>query len=243
MVFGCGHTNYKAKGIIDTPPGVMGFNRGPLSFVSQLGMEEFSYCFLPESSHWWQKSETKMHFGLSALIVGGKTPLLNETRAHDVDNYYLNLEGISVGGERLPIPAGTFNVTQWGYGGFIIDSGTTFTQLVAKAFDMLVDAIVKKTSSSVKRKKYPGETELLELCYEGNDMSATPNLTLHFTGVDLELSKLSTWIAVDHRLWCLAMMGTYDQSILGNYQQQNINVGYDMRNNVISFKPMDCTKS
>ncbi|OVA12150.1 Peptidase A1 [Macleaya cordata] len=249
MIVGCGHKNDFGPGTsdLDSPPGVLGLNRGSLSFTSQLGIDYFSYCLLPIGTT--PESETsKMHFGLAALIVGGKTPLISNH--YDPDSYYLNLEGISVGNERLPIPAGTFNVTSEGNGGFIIDSGASFTLLNWIAYDLLVEDIKKKSGITEPGEDPEGRFGLCYWTYFVDLIKWTPNVTFHFTGVDLELSKQNLWVQLKrgfvwNGLWCLAMIRgtTAGHSVLANYQQRNINVGYDTHNNAISFQPMDCTKT
>ncbi|OVA12151.1 Peptidase A1 [Macleaya cordata] len=241
MAFGCGHNNvFKNTHMV----GMIGLNRGELSFISQLGNSKFSYCLLPIGKN--PQSETsKMHFGYAALIDGGKTPMITNPKIPG--GYYVNLESISVGNERLSFPTGTFNITPEGYGGFVIDSGSTLTFLNTEAFSILAEVIKVKTSLTAEE-QHPSVFHLCYWCTWNDLKTNTPNVTFHFTGVDLELSKENTWIEVKRGLlwksmWCLAMHRSDDLSILGNRQQRNINVGYDFENKVISFKPMDCTKT
>ncbi|XP_042492528.1 uncharacterized protein LOC122072055 [Macadamia integrifolia] len=61
----------------------------------------------------------------------------------------------------------------------------------------------------------------------------------------LVVSGWNTWISLGQRRTCLAIVPTNKSSyvsILGNIQQQNINVGYNLNEGFVSFKPMDYTK-
>ncbi|OVA03866.1 Peptidase A1 [Macleaya cordata] len=230
MIFGCGHNNYDPAG--DNAPGMMGLNRKALSFISQLAYDHFSYCLVVKNA---TSLSSKIHFGLSAVITDGTTPILDEGNE---EFYYLSLEGISVGKNRLQIPAGSFNVTPEGHGGFIIDSGSTYSEIKSDVFALLIAELEKQID--LERLTSPTG----ELCYKCKFEDIAPDITFHFTGVDIVLSKLSTWVNGGEGILCLGMLAVDGgQSVLGNHQQQNLNVGYDLNKKIISFKSMDCTNT
>ncbi|KAF8403688.1 hypothetical protein HHK36_011792 [Tetracentron sinense] len=237
MLFGCGHSNVAIDEGADNPPGMIGLNNQSLSFLSQIMLNEFSYCLVPIDE---VNGSSPIHFGLSASIVGGMTPIL-DVGGYD-GFYYLGLEGISVENEKLPIPVDTFTVKADGSGGFIIDSGTTYSILNSTAHDMLIKEVANKTSLP----RVDDTTEQFQLCYNCSiqELDLTPDITFHFTGVgvDLLMTKTNTWTDNGEGLYCLAILPTDGFSIMGTHQQQNINIGYDVMKRVVSFKPMDCTK-
>ena len=231
LTFGCSHdTKARLKG---HQAGVVGLNRHPNSLVSQLKVKKFSYCMVIPDDH---GSGSRMYFGSRAVILGGKTPLLKGDYSH----YFVTLKGISVGEEKVPLPEGIFNINSTGTGGFIIDSGTTYTVLRSEAYNSLVNTL--SNAIHLPWRKY----RRFGICFEGRSdelASAGPDITFHFYGADFILTKQTTYVEVEKGLWCLAMLSsnsTRKLSILGNIQQQNYHVGYDLEAQVVSFAPVDC---
>ncbi|CAK8536829.1 unnamed protein product [Lathyrus sativus] len=82
-------------------------------------------------------------------------------------------------------------------------------------------------------------------CYNGTlDMLEAPIITAHFRGADVQLNALNTFYQVDHEVLCFAFLKNGNSSLViyGNVAQQNFLVGFDIKNNVTTFKPTDCTK-
>lgn len=86
--------------------------------------------------------------------------------------------------------------------------------------------------------------EWFEKCFEGSfqDLdSAGPDVTFFFYGVQVMLTKQTTYIEVEQVLWCLAIIRSNEKlSTFGNIQQRNYFVGYDVEQGVVSFAPVDC---
>jgi hypothetical protein len=74
-------------------------------------------------------------------------------------------------------------------------------------------------------------------------------MTLHFDGADMVLPADNYMMSLsdpdsDSSLWCLAMQNQTDTgvvSILGNYQQQNMHILYDVGKETLSFAPAKCS--
>ncbi|BFG15169.1 hypothetical protein CerSpe_014430 [Prunus speciosa] len=229
--FGC--SDFSSWHFRGNQSGALGLSRQPLSLISQLGIKKFSYCMvLPDN----EGSGSRMYFGSEAVISGGQTPLLKGVDWY----YYVTLIGISIGDQNVPLPDGIFNMTSDGEGGFIIDSGTTYTFLRSEAYDALIEALGEAIDLPQRR----GPSEWYELCFEGsfeNLDSAAPDLKFIFDGAEVILMKQTTYIEAEKGLWCLAMVRSNEElSILGNMQQQNYFVGYDLEQEVVSFAPVDC---
>nr|XP_051208386.1 aspartic proteinase nepenthesin-1-like [Lolium perenne] len=122
IAFGCRNLN---AGSLYNGSGMVGFGRGPLSLVSQLGVPRFSYCL----TSFMSIVPSRLYFGAYAM--------LNTTNTSDSDPvqstpfivnpalptmYYLNMTGISVGGDLLPVDPSVFTINDAdGTGGVITD--------------------------------------------------------------------------------------------------------------------------
>ncbi|CAN0858242.1 Aspartic proteinase nepenthesin-1 [Linum grandiflorum] len=241
--FGCGEDN-EGDGFTQGG-GLVGLGRGPLSLVSQLKQPKFSYCLtsIDDATATSTLSMGSMAGG-SVLGNASKTTSLIKNPGQG-SFYYLALEGISVGGDRLPIKKSTFEVQDDGSGGIIIDSGTTITYLERSAYDEVKKAI--KSGMNGMKVDESGSTGL-DLCFELSSGSSgsikVPTMVLHLGGgADLELPAENYMIADSSvGLVCLAMGGSSGMSILGNIQQQNLMVVYDLGKETLSFTPTQCDK-
>lgn len=241
IVFGCGQYNdgqYAAHGGV-------GFGRGSLSLISQLGSlgaNKFSYCLqgFEEPSYMVSPLFIGHTATLNAEVVSS-TPFIQNAAS---SFYFLSLEGISLGGKLLNIDASTFDIQDDGSGGFMIDSGTTFTLLHEDAYQVLKKALI----SAIHFPQTDGSGLGLDLCFDLGPVyhfrlssNQFPTMTFHFKGADYVLQP-EHYFYVDDTTFCLAMLPTsqIQMSILGNYQQQNYHILYDNGNNMLSFAPTDC---
>lgn len=236
IAFGCG-TDNEGSGF-GQGGGLVGFGRGPLSFISQIGPSvgnKFSYCLV---------SVTDSRSKTSPLLIGqgaslnsntfSSTPLMQSSSQPTF--YYLSLEGISYGGKLLDIPAGTFDLQSSGNGGLIIDSGTTVTYLAQAGYD----SVKKAVESAINLPQADGSSIGLDLCYSGSSTTSFPTMTFHFKGADYNLAE-ENYIYVDSSgIICLAMLPSSGLSIFGNIQQQNHQILYDNGENTLSFAPTVC---
>ncbi|ONI28413.1 hypothetical protein PRUPE_1G141200 [Prunus persica] len=179
---------------------------------------KFSYCMvLPDN----EESVSRIYFGSekqsSHTAWCCQTPFDQEEKAY----YYVTLNEISIGG-------------------FVFDSGTTYTMLRSEAYDVFVTALHKAIRLLQRR----DPMEWFEKCFEGSfqDLdSAGPDVTFFFYGVQVMLTKQTTYIEVEQVLWCLAIIRSNEKlSTFGNIQQRNYFVGYDVEQGVVSFAPVDC---
>ncbi|CAJ2641425.1 unnamed protein product [Trifolium pratense] len=235
--FGCGEDN-EGQGF-EQASGLVGLGRGPLSLVSQLKEQKFSYCLTSMDD----TKESVLLLGSFANVNVTKhvtTPLIKNPLQPSF--YYLSLEGITVGDTRLSIEKSTFDVSDDGSGGVIIDSGTTITYIEENAFETLKKEFISQTKLPVDKSGSTG----LDVCFtlpSGKAEVEIPKLVFHFKGGDLELPGENYMIA-DSSLGvgCLAMGGSNGMSIFGNVQQQNILVNHDLQKETISFVPTQCNK-
>uniref|UniRef100_A0ACD5UZ02 Uncharacterized protein n=1 Tax=Avena sativa TaxID=4498 RepID=A0ACD5UZ02_AVESA len=238
IAFGCGTEN---RGSTDNSSGLVGMGRGPLSLVSQLGVTRFSYCFTPFND----KTASPLFFGPSATLstTAMSTPFARNPAGggRRSSYYYLNLEGITVGEKLLPIDPAVFQLWPMGGGGFIIDSGTTFTALEERAFVVLARAVAARVGLPLASGAHLG----LSLCFaapEGKTEAVdVPRLVFHFDGADMVFPRES--IVVEDRstgVACLGIVSMRGMSVLGSLQQQSMHVLYDLEGGVLSFEPDKC---
>uniref|UniRef100_J3MLK8 Peptidase A1 domain-containing protein n=1 Tax=Oryza brachyantha TaxID=4533 RepID=J3MLK8_ORYBR len=225
--------------------GLVGLGRGSLSLVSQLAAGMFSYCLTPFMD---TQSKSTLLLGPAAALNGTgvrSTPFVPSPSKQPMSTYYyLNLTGISVGTAALSIPPNAFSLRADGTGGLIIDSGTTITSLVDAAYRKVRAAV----QSLVKLPVTDGSGATgLDLCFALPSPTSTPpatlpSMTLHFGGADMVL-PVENYMILDGGMWCLAMRSQTDGelSTLGNYQQQNLHILYDVQKEMLSFAPAKCS--
>jgi hypothetical protein len=146
--------------------------------------------------------------------------------------FYVSLEGISLGDARLPIPNATFDLRDDGSGGMFVDCGAIFTILVEPAFRVVVDKVVAGVlgqpvvnASSLDSPCFPapaGERHLPDM----------PDMVLHFAGgADMTLPR-DNYMSFNQEesSFRLNIVGTGSASAssLGNFQQQNIQMLFDI---------------
>ncbi|GLJ14244.1 hypothetical protein SUGI_0228950 [Cryptomeria japonica] len=144
FVFGCASA---ARGLTQSTPGLTGFGKDPLTFVSQTATlydSMFSYCLPSLFSSAFTGS---LLLGKGALSAQGLklTPLLSS--AVNPYFHYVGLNGISVGEELVSIPLGTLSLDESTGRGSIIDSGTVITRLVEPAYNAMRDSFRRQLSN------------------------------------------------------------------------------------------------
>ncbi|CAH8266588.1 unnamed protein product [Arabidopsis lyrata] len=245
--FGCGVEN-EGDGF-SQGSGLVGLGRGPLSLISQLKETKFSYCLTSIED---SEASSSLFIGsLASGIVnktganldGEVTKTMSLLRNPDQPSfYYLELQGITVGAKRLSVEKSTFELSEDGTGGMIIDSGTTITYLEETAFKVLKEEFTSRMSLPVDDSGSTG----LDLCFKLPNAAkniAVPKLIFHFKGADLELPGENYMVADSSTgVLCLAMGSSNGMSIFGNVQQQNFNVLHDLEKETVTFVPTECGK-
>lgn len=247
LAFGCVSLTRITSGALNDASGLIGLGRGRLSLVSQIGATRFSYCLTP----YFHSSGASSHLfvGASASLGGGgaSMPFVKSPKDYPYSTfYYLPLEGITVGKTRLPaVNSTTFQLRQLfkGYwaGGVIIDTGSPLTQLASHAYEALKEEVAAQlgNGSLVPAPEDSG----LELCVAREGFQkVVPALVFHFGGgADMAVPAASYWAPVDKAAACMMILeGGYD-SIIGNFQQQDMHLLYDLRRGRFSFQTADCT--
>jgi hypothetical protein len=243
VMFGCGHWN---RGLFHGAAGLLGLGRGPLSFASQLQNlygHSFSYCFVDRNSN--SSVSSKLIFGENKELLRNHN--LNFTSfvgGKENTFYYVEIKSIMVGGEVLKIPQETWNLSSEGVGGTIIDSGTTLTYFAEPAYEIIKEAFMKKI------KGYAIVESFLPLkpCYNvsGIEEMELPEFGILFSdGAVWDFPVENYFIQIESDdVVCLAILGTPKSalSIIGNYQQQNFHILYDVKKSRLGYAPMKCSQ-
>ncbi|KAL7609912.1 hypothetical protein Lser_V15G11941 [Lactuca serriola] len=232
------------------PEGILGFGRRPDSLPAQMGLKKFSYCLVSHQFDDKQSvsSELVLYRGSSSSGAGDGGMMISYTKflrnpSRFQDFYYLNLQKITIGGKDVNIPYRFLVPGIDGNGGTIIDSGTTFTimdhaiyDLVAKEFEV---QMYKYKRVNITKKESP-------LCYTiGGKPPVFPELMFDFEGgAKLSLPMADYFSQVKPGVACMTILPVTLRSgpsiIIGNYQQQDIYVEYDLENGRFGFKKKKC---
>ncbi|RLM74360.1 protein ASPARTIC PROTEASE IN GUARD CELL 2-like [Panicum miliaceum] len=239
VAIGCGHRNH---GLFVGAAGLLGLGWGPMSLVGQLGGAAggaFSYC-LASRGPGSNADAGSLVLGRSEAVPEGAVwvPLVRNPQAPSF--YYVGLSGIGVGDERLPLEAGLFQLSDDGAGGVVMDTGTAVTRLPQEAYAALRDAFAGAVGALPRA---PG-VSLLDTCYDlsGYTSVRVPTVSFYFDeGATLTLPARNLLVEVDGGIYCLAFApSSSGLSILGNIQQEGIQITVDSANGFIGFGPNTC---
>lgn len=240
VVFGCSSTLP-----VDDYPGIIGFSKGPVSILSQLGISRFSYFLTPDDSN-SSESTSVVLLGEQAVPQTKRsrsTPLLQSTAYPEL--YYVKLTGIQVDGEPLTdIPHGAFDLAADGSsGGVVLSTTYPITYLQENAYNALRQALVTKIASKPVNSSGTDD-ELFDLCYYMHSVAemTLPKITLVFDGEDspaMELTTVHYFYKDDTTgLQCLTMLPTDAEgpSVLGSMMQAGTNMIYDLGGRQLTFE-------
>lgn len=251
VVFGCSDSS--AGGPTPQASGLVGLGRGPLSLVNQLSVRRFMYCLPPPLS----RAAGKLVLGVDADAVRNSTDRVAVTMSSDArypSYYYLNLDGLAVG-DRTPrdlnsirrktvttSPPGSAPGDRAHAHGMIVDVASTISFLEASLYEELANDLEQE----IRLPRGAASRLGLDLCFilpegVGMDRVYVPTVSLSFDGRWLELDRDRLFVEDrTGRLMCLMIGKTNGVSILGNYQQQNMQVLYNLRRGRITFAKTNC---
>nr|CAB3466782.1 unnamed protein product [Digitaria exilis] len=211
--------------------GIMALGGGPESLVSQAAGvygDVFSYCIPPTAS-------VKGFFVLGVPRVAATryvlTPLLRSPNVPKTF-YRVLLKDISVAGRRLNIPATVFAA------GAVLDTRTVLTRLPPTAYVALRDAF--RGAMGMYRMVPPKGP--LDTCYDftGVGVVRLPKITLVFDGRNAVVELDPSAVLFND---CLAFIPNSNDAmpgILGNVQQQTIEVLYNVGGGLVGFRHGSC---
>uniref|UniRef100_A0A0D9WG01 Peptidase A1 domain-containing protein n=1 Tax=Leersia perrieri TaxID=77586 RepID=A0A0D9WG01_9ORYZ len=240
--FGCGPSNDGYFG----DSGVVGFNNGRFSLVTQLQLGSFSYYFPPEDA----PADTATFFvvfgdddGVVPRTSNPRyyTPFLTLPDGTYPNLYFVKLTGILVGGKDLLAPNGNN-----GGADAVLSTSVPVTYLEKTAYDLLKDELknVLGTSNIVS-----GSALGLDLCYTSQYMATAyqklPAVSFVFTGNAVMELKTRNYLYRDDDagLECLTILPSQDAnglSVLGSLIQTGTHMIFDIQGKKgLSFESFD----
>ncbi|EES03871.1 hypothetical protein BDA96_03G381000 [Sorghum bicolor] len=254
--FGCMSTAYDSSPDGVATAGLLGMNRGTLSFVTQASTRRFSYCISDRDD------AGVLLLGHSDLpfLPLNYTPLYQPTLPlpyFDRVAYSVQLLGIRVGGKALPIPASVLAPDHTGAGQTMVDSGTQFTFLLGDAYSALKAEFLKQTKPLLRALDDPSFAfqEALDTCFRvpagrPPPSARLPPVTLLFNGAEMSVAgdRLLYKVPGEHRgadgVWCLtfgnADMVPLTAYVIGHHHQMNLWVEYDLERGRVGLAPVKC---
>ncbi|XP_022766194.1 aspartic proteinase PCS1 [Durio zibethinus] len=257
LVFGCMGSIFSSNSDEDSKTtGLMGMNRGSLSFVSQMGYPKFSYCI--------------SGFDFSGLLLLGDsnftwltplnyTPLIQISQPlpyFDRVAYTVQLEGIKVSGKLLPIPKSVLVPDHTGAGQTMVDSGTQFTFLLEPVYNVLRAEFLNQTGGILRVLGDPNFVfqGAMDLCYlvplGQNNLPNLPSVSFIFTGAEMVVSgdrvlyRVPGEIRGNDSVWCLSfgnsdLLGV-EAYVIGHHHQQNMWMEFDLEKSRIGLAHVRC---
>lgn len=257
IVFGCMISSFSSNpGGDSNSTGLIGMNRGSLSFISQMKVPKFSYCISDLDSSGVLLLGDANFSWLGPLnytaLVQVSIPLPSFDRAA----YTVRLQGIKVSGMPLPIPSSIFVPDHTGAGQTMIDSGTQFTFLLGQAYTILRDEFLNQTNNTLRVLDDPnfGFQIGIDLCYRipmnQSKLPELPPVSLVFEGAEMNISGEQLLYRVPGQVWgndsvyCFTfgnsdLLGV-DAFIIGHQQQQNVWMEFDLVKSRIGLAQVRC---
>ncbi|KAK9290627.1 hypothetical protein L1049_008799 [Liquidambar formosana] len=256
-VFGCMDSTFSSNSEEDSKnTGLMGMNRGSLSFVSQMGFPKFSYCI---SGLDFSGVLLLGDANFSWLAPLNYTPLVQISTPlpyFDRVAYTVQLEGIKVSDTILPLPKSVFVPDHTGAGQTMVDSGTQFTFLLGPVYNALRTEFLNQTSRVLTVLEDPNFVFQggMDLCYRvplgQPSLPPLPAVSLMFRGAEMTVSgdrllyRASGEVRGNDSVHCFTfgnsdLLGV-EAYIIGHHHQQNVWVEFDLEKSRIGFAQVQC---
>lgn len=257
MVFGCMDSGYSSNPDEDAKTtGLMGMNRGTLSFVSQMGFPKFSYCISGKDS--------------SGILLFGEanfpwlkplnyTPMIKQTAPlpyFDRVAYTVQLDRIRVSGTILALPKSVFVPDHTGAGQTMVDSGTQFTFLLGPAYTALKNEFVKQTKGVLRVFEDPNFVfeGAMDLCYRVEirraGLPVLPSVSLMFRGAEMSVSgerllyRVPGMVKRGDQIYCFTFGNSdllgIEAYIIGHHHQQNVWMEFDLAKSRVGLAEVRC---
>ncbi|CAL1374555.1 unnamed protein product [Linum trigynum] len=259
-LFGCMDSGFSSNSEEDAKStGLMGMNRGSLSFINQMGYPKFSYCISSLGSS-------------GVLLLGGDasfswlkplryTPMVkidDPLPYYDRVAYTVQLEGIKVNNKTLPVPESVFQPDHTGAGQTMVDSGTQFTFLLGDAYTALRTEFLAQTKGILRVLDDPNYVfqGAMDLCYLIESTRTVPppglpGVTLMFQGAEMTVSGDKLLYRVPEpagkgrdSVWCFTFGNSellgIEAFVIGHHHQQNVWMEYDLAGSRIGIAEVRC---
>ncbi|KAF7816426.1 aspartic proteinase PCS1 [Senna tora] len=254
-IFGCMDSGFSSNSEEDSrTTGLMGMNRGSLSFVTQMGLPKFSYCISGRDS------SGVLLFGDATFSWLGPlkyTPLVKMSTPlpyFDRVAYTVQLEGIKVSQKVLQLPKSVFAPDHTGAGQTMVDSGTQFTFLMGPVYTALKNEFILQTKGKLTLLDDPNFVfqGAMDLCFRfpGTTLPPLPAVTLMFSGAEMSVSGERLLYRVpgmrkgNDCVYCFTfgnsdLLGV-EAFVIGHHHQQNVWMEFDLLKSRVGFTDTCC---
>ncbi|KAH7844482.1 hypothetical protein Vadar_028494 [Vaccinium darrowii] len=256
-IFGCMDSGFSSNTNEDAKTtGLMGMNRGSLSFVSQMGFPKFSYCI---SGYDFTGLLLFGDSNFTWLAPLNYTPLIQISTPlpyFDRVAYTVQLEGIRVGDRLLPLPKSVFEPDHTGAGQTMVDSGTQFTFLLGPAYTALRNEFLNRTTGVLRVLEDPNFVfqGAMDLCYRvplnQTVLPLLPTVSLVFQGAEMTVSGdrllYRVWGEVrgNDSVYCFTFGSSellgIEAYVIGHHHQQNVWMEFDLEKSRIGLAQVRC---
>ena len=139
----------------------------------------------------------------------------------------------------MPIREVVFQIPKSGHGRVIIDTGNTVSSFPKVAYEASRDTFVAKTTNVPQ----PPGVEMFDTCYNlSGFLYHNTIVSFYFpSGTILNIPPNNSLIVADGGISCLAFASSSsDLSVIGNIQQNQIQITIDLASISVGFGPNDC---
>ncbi|KAL0000193.1 hypothetical protein SO802_019795 [Lithocarpus litseifolius] len=249
VIFGVGMENSEMPFMSDNNVigGIFGLGSGPRSILRQLEEHthlRFSYCLFDFTSG--PETYTYLHFGDDAEIIGNDQAMVETTSLLPLEGgYYLEVLGITMNGDLLPINPRELQLREDSSGGFIIDSGTLVTYLVLNVYSIVRNEVFRYLEEAYDWNPMVNSGLPFDLCYnvQPTENQKFPSLGINFVGAHLELGSHRVFKSIIDNIYCMLIRPTSSEegvNILGAVQQQDYRFLFDVGVGSMQFVPEKC---
>lgn len=254
--FGCMDQGFSSSESDSMTTGLLGMNRGSLSFVTQMNYPKFSYCISGRDA------SGVLLFGevnFAWLKPRSYTPMVKITSHlpyYDRVAYSVQFEGIKVGGKILSLPKSILQPDHTGAGQTMVDSGTQFTFLLGPVYTALKNEYLAQTRGKLKELGDPNFVfqGAMDLCYRvpltQKSYPVLPTVTLMFKNAEMSVSaerllyRVPGEVRGSDGVHCFTfgnsdLLGV-EAYIIGHHHQQNMWMEFDLVQSRVGLAEVRC---
>ncbi|XP_030469763.1 aspartic proteinase PCS1-like [Syzygium oleosum] len=260
FLFGCmdsGQSSNKEEDSKTT--GLMGMNRGSLSFVTQMGFSKFSYCISGFDSSGILLFGEGRDASFTWLKTLNYTPLVEMSIPlpyFDRGAYTVQLEGIKVSDKLLALPKSVFVPDHTGAGQTMIDSGTQFTFLLGPVYAALKNEFTRQTEGVLRALEDPNFVfeGAMDTCFlidpNQRGLPGLPRVSLIFRGAEMSVSderllyRVPSATRGSDMVYCFTFGNSdllgLEAFVIGHHHQQNKWMEFDLVKSRVGLADVRC---
>ncbi|GAB2288671.1 Glutathione gamma-glutamylcysteinyltransferase 1 [Dionaea muscipula] len=258
MGFGCMSTGSSGTAEEDAKTtGLLGMNRGSLSFVTQMGYPKFSYCISgQDSSGVLLLGEVDTTSWLKPLRYTPLVQVSDPLPYFDRVAYSVHLVGIKVGTKVLPLQKSVLELDHTGAGQTMVDSGTQFSFLLGPVYTVLRNEFKAQTTGFLRPLNDPNYMfqDTMDLCFlvplAQMALPPLPTVTLMFQGAEMTVSgerllyRVPGGVKGSDAIHCFTFGNSdllgIEAYVIGHHHQQDMWMEFDLAQSRVGLAEVRC---